>query len=161
MPHETSAAGPFKFRLSRFVSGQLGVDETAVADTSQIDAGPRNKTGGLKKFYGRRGGFDFVQVVNSTDEILAADADGTAAQDVPPATSVNISGVGPEVEAEGQVVSYTRVAVTNTGIANGVAIDPQEIAVAFGNQPRPEESRKQGLALDVVDPLPGVVRRGD
>jgi hypothetical protein len=137
----------------------MDVDETAVLDTSELNAGPRNKEGGLKKYYGRRGGFDFVQVVNSTDEILAADADGAAAQDVPPATSVNISGVGPEVEASGQVVSYTRVAVTNTGIANNQAIDPAEIAVAFGNQPRPEESQGNGLAIDVADPIPGLVRR--
>jgi len=157
--HKTSAAGPFKFRLSVATSGQLEVDETAVIDTSELNAGPRDKKGGLKKFYGTRGGFDFVQVVNSTDEILAADADGSAAQDVPPATSVNISGVGPEVEATGQVVSYTRVAVTNTGIANNQAIDPDEIAVAFGNQPRPEESRSNGLAIDVADPIPGLVRR--
>jgi len=161
MPHQTSAAGPFKFRLSRFVSGDLEVGETAVVDTSEVNGGPRNKKGGLKKFYGNRGGFDFVQVVNSTDEILAADADGTAAQDVPPSTSINISGVGPEVEAQNQVVSYTRVAVTNTGISNDEAVPPEEIAVAFGNQPRPEENQKQGIAIDVIDPLPGVVRRGD
>ena len=161
MVRQTSAAGPFKFRLSRFTSGQLEVDETVAVNTSQIEAGPRNKEGGLTKFYGQRGGFDFVQVVNSTDEILAADADGTAAQDVPPSTSVNISGVGPEVKVSGEEVSYTRVSVTNTGIANNQAVEPNEIAVAFGNQPRPEESRQEGIAIDVIDPLPGVVRRGD
>ena len=160
MVHNTSAAGPFKFRLSVAVSGDLQVDQTAVIDTSELDAGPRNKTGGLKKFYGQRGGFDFVQVVNSTDEILLADADGSAEQDVPPSTSVNISGVGPEVQASGQVVSYTRAAITNTGIANNAAVDPDKIAVAFGNQPRPEEE-SGGLAIDVADPIPGVVRRGD
>jgi hypothetical protein len=159
MPHTTSAAGPFKFRLSKVVSGDLTVDETAVVDTSELNAGPRNKEGGLKKFYGARGGFDFVQVVNSTDEILLADADGSAEQDVPPSTSVNISGVGPQVEASGQVVSYTRVAVTNTGLENSAKINPDKVAVAFGNQPRPEEARGNGLAIDVADPIPGLVRR--
>jgi hypothetical protein len=159
MPHTTSAAGPFKFRLSKVVSGDLAVDETAVVDTSELNAGPRNKEGGLKKFYGARGGFDFVQVVNSTDEILLADADGSAEQDVPPSTSVNISGVGPQVEASGQVVSYTRVAVTNTGLENSAKINPDKVAVAFGNQPRPEEARGNGLAIDVADPIPGLVRR--
>lgn len=161
MVRQTSAAGPFKFRLSRFVNGQLEVNETASVNAGQIKAGPRNKEGGLKKFYGQRGGFDFIQVVNSTDEIMAADADGTATQDVPPSTSVNISGVGPEVKASGEEVSYTRVAITNTGIANSQSVEPNEIAVAFGNQPRPEESRQEGIAIDVIDPLPGVVRRGD
>jgi hypothetical protein len=159
MPHTTSAAGPFKFRLSAAVSGQFNVGETAVLDTSELNAGPRNKEGGLKKFYGARGGFDFVQVVNSTDEILLADADGSAEQDVPPNTSVNISGVGPQVEASGQVVSYTRVAVTNTGIINNSQVDQEKIAVAFGNQPRPEEAGGNGLAIDVADPIPGLVRR--
>jgi hypothetical protein len=159
MVHTTSAAGPFKFRLSVAVSGQFNVGETAVVDTSELNAGPRNKDGGLKKFYGSRGGFDFIQVVNSTDEILLADADGAAEQDVPPNTSVNISGVGPEVEAHSEVVSYTRVAITNTGIINNSQVDQEKIAVAFGNQPRPEEAKSNRLAIDVADPIPGLVRR--
>ena len=158
MPNKTSAAGPFKFRLSRFHGSTLGQNERATINTRSIEAGPRNKKGGLTKYYGARGGFDFVQVVNSTDEILEADADGAVAQDIPPATSVNISGVGPEVEAKGQVASYTRVTVENTGIATNGGVSTEKIAVAFGNQPRPEEARESELAFEPLQFVPGVVR---
>jgi len=160
MPRQTSAAGPFKFRLDELHGPTLSPGETVTVNTRSAEAGPRDKKGGLKKYYGRRGGFDFVQVVNSTDEILEADADGAVAQDIPPSTSINISGVGPEVEAEGQVASYTRVSVANTGIAAGNDVATEEIAVSFGNQPRPEESRSSGLAFDPISFVPGVVRNG-
>ena len=160
MTPQTSAAGPFKFRLSELHGSTLAVDETAVVNTRSLNGGPRNKQGGLTKYYGARGGFDFVQVVNSTGEILEANADGAVAQDVPPSTSINISGVGPQVEAESQVASYTRVSVTNTGIANSAGVATEEIAVAFGNQPRPEEAGGGGLAFDPLEFVPGVVRDG-
>lgn len=160
MVRQTSAAGPFKFRLSELHGSTLNVGETVEVNTRSLKAGPRGKKGGLTKYYGSRGGFDFVQVVNATDDILEADADGAVAQDIPPATSVNISGVGPEVEAKGQVASYTRVSVENTGIATGAAVDAEKITVAFGNQPRPEESRGSELAFEPLEFVPGVVRNG-
>jgi hypothetical protein len=160
MSPQTSAAGPFKFRLSELHGSTLDVGETVVVNTRSLNGGPRNKQGGLTKYYGRRGGFDFVQVVNSTAEILEANADGAVAQDVPPSTSINISGVGPQIEAESQVTSYTRVAVTNTGIATSGGVATEEITVAFGNQPRPEESQQAGIAFDPLEFVPGVVRNG-
>ena len=160
MVKRTSAAGPFKFRLSELYGSSLESGATATVNTRSIEAGPRNKEGGLTKYYGTRGGFDFVQVVNSTDEILEADADGSVAQEIPPSTSVTISGVGPDVEAQGQVTSYTVVRVTNTGIAVGNAVDTEKIAVSFGNQPRPEESQGSELAFEPLQFVPGVVRNG-
>ena len=160
MVRQTSAAGPFRVRLSEIDDSDIAVGETRVVDTRTLKAGPRNKRGGLKKYYGARGGFDFVQVVNSTDEILAANTDGSVEQDVPPSTSVNVSGAGPNAKGPRESASYTKVAVTNTGIANNAVVKPEEVAVAFGNQPRPEESESGEIAFEPLDFVPGLVRNG-
>jgi len=160
MVNQTSAAGPFKIRLSELDSTLMAPGDTRVINTRSIAAGPRGKEGGLTKYYGSRGGFDFVQVVNSTDEILAADTDGSVEQDVPPSTSINVSGAGPNAEGAREAAAYTRVSVTNTGIAQGADVDPEKVTVAFGNQPRPEESERGELAFDPIEFVPGVVRNG-
>ena len=160
MVNQTSAAGPFRLRLSELDSSDLSVGEKRTINTRSLEAGPRNKRGGLTKYYGDRGGFDFVQVVNSTDEILAADTDGSAEQDVPPATSINVSGAGPNADGAREAASYTRVTIENTGIATGAAVDPEKISIAFGNQPRPEEGAQGGIAFEPLEFVPGVVRNG-
>lgn len=158
MVENTSNAGPFRFRL-----GQLPVGTPVVFNTQEADGGPRNKPGGLTKFYGRRGGFDFVIVTNNSDEIISVETNGGAGQDVPPATSTVVSGVGPDGTPTPSSTAYTFVEVTNTGIVGGVAVAADEVSVAFGNGPRPEEAsggRAGGFAFDVADLIPGVVRNG-
>jgi len=160
MVNQTSAAGPFRLRLNELNSSDIEVGETRTVNTRSLKAGPRNKEGGLTKYYGQRGGFDFVQVINQTNEILAVETDGGAQQDVPPNTSVNVSGSGPNADGYRESASYTRVSVENTGIVNNSAANAEEISVAFGNQPRPEEAAKSGLAFEPLDFVPGLVRNG-
>lgn len=157
MVRQTSGAGPFRFRL-----GSIDVGESETVNTRQSLGGPRDKRGGLTKFYGDRGGFDFAVVTNNSDEVIEATADGGVRQDVPAATSVVISGVGPDGSPEPESTVYTVVTVENTGFITSATIDANLISVAFGNQARPEESNggSGGVGIDITDAIPGVVRNG-
>lgn len=150
MPNQTSSAGPFRLAPD----SDLAAGESAILNTREVEAGPRNKKGGLRKFYGPRGGFDYVQVTNGSDELITVQADGGAGQDVPPATTVTISGVGPDGSSVEQSATYTRAIVTNTGAITNASVEKEKLSIAFGNHPRPEE-REQRASFNPLTALRG------
>lgn len=154
MVENTSNAGPFRFEPD----SSLAVDEDLVFNTETARFGPQDKEGFLRKFYGSRGGFDFVRVVNSSDEIIKAETNGGVGEDVPPSTSKSISGTGPDGNSPGEATAYTFVRLVNTGVITSAAVAANKLQVTFGNLTRPEEAGGSGVVFDPVTIIPGFGR---
>lgn len=148
----TSNAGPFRVGIDE----PIDPGETVHLDFRQMEAGPRNKKGWLTKWFGPRRGMDFVQVTSVGDEPVRAESNGGVNRIVPAATTVTISGTGPEgAETGNQASTYDFVKVTNEG---GTQIAAGEVEVSTGNLRRREEEQENRRVFDPITAIPGVNR---
>lgn len=152
MIEATSNAGPFRVGIDQ----ALDPGETVRLDFRQIEAGPNNKEGWLTKWFGARAGMDFIQVTSTTDLPVRAESNGGVNRLVPGATTVTISGTGPDGEAAGRKAStYSFVRVTNESSS---IIDAGDVEVSTGNLSREEEEQQGQRVFDPLTMIPGVNR---
>lgn len=155
MIKQTSNAGPF-----RLVNAQtLSPGDRETRNTREEAFGPRNQQGYLKKFYGQRGGFDFIEVTNSSNVPINVRADGNTEFTVPPASSTVVTGAGPDGTVDQNSTAYTSATIINPSF-NTTDVDPNDVAVHFGNMPRPEESGGSNVRFDPLSIIPGLSSNG-
>lgn len=137
---DESNAGPFKVGLD----GTLAAGETRVVEFAEVEAGPSQKFGYIRKIFGSVGGVDYVYIVNASGELITVETKSGATV-VPSATSQNLDS-GP----------YRSVKITNEG-ANSVNTGADDqIAIEVGNGPRSgDEGKSFSLRNAVNDAIPG------
>lgn len=132
-----SNAGPYTIGLD----SPLSAGEETILRFEEVNAGPADKKGYLKKLYGKEGGIDYIYVVNASDELVNVTVKGDNSF-VPPATSQNLES-GP--------FRYVKVANEGSTTINQDSTD--SIKVIVGNNVRQEESFSARDAVN--DMVPG------
>jgi len=141
MPIEPSSAGPFTLTLRE----QLASDGSEQSYRFEnIEAGPADKEGWLTKFYGDRGGLDYIRVTNTSQYDLFVIPTGGGPVRVESATSLNFDS-GPQVGFR----IYS---------AGGGAIGPSDVTINVGNISRGEDNEGPNFSARsaVEDIIPGV-----
>lgn len=134
---DESNAGPFKVGLE----GSLAAGETRVVEFAEVEAGPSQKFGYLRKIFGSLGGVDYVYIVNASGELITVETKSGATV-VPSATSQNLDS-GP----------YRSVKVTNEG-ANAINTGASDqIAIEVGNGPRTGSEGESFSTRDAINQI--------
>jgi len=122
---EPSNAGPFD------VSPEDPIDpgETFRVRFGEVEAGPAGKQGYLEKAYGRRGGLDYLFIVNTSPQLIKVESQAGVTF-IPSATSQNLDE-GP----------YRYLYVTNEGSGSVNNDSTDKVAVQVGNGERSQEQQ--------------------
>lgn len=134
-------AGPYTIG----VDGVMEPNDTVPHLFSEVEAGPENKAGFLRKVFGDRGGMDFLFVVNASSNVVQISTK-SGNSFLPPATSQTLdSGI------------YTSATVTNLGSTNINTGDDDQVKVIVGNSDRNTDNGPSFSPVRAVeDTIPGV-----
>lgn len=136
-------AGPYEVGLN----GSLAAGASTEILLSEVRAGAGDKKGFLRKVFGKRGGMDFIFIVNASGELISVEAK-SGKTFIPPATSQNLTN-GP----------YRQFTVINEGANSVNNNDDDRVAVEVGNNERrsaPEDKPTFSARDALNDTVPGL-----
>lgn len=136
---DQSNAGPFDISPQ----GSIAPGEEYRQRFEETQAGPANKEGFLTKLYGERGGLDYIFVVNSSPELIRAEATGDDTY-IPSATSQNL-----------EAGSYREITIINEGASDINTGSDDAVKILVGNTDRSGQPTFSGRRA-ISDLIPGV-----
>lgn len=136
---DPSNAGPYTVG----VDGTLSPDVTEEIRFSEVQAGPQNKYGYLRKIFGDKGGTDYIFIVNASGELIEVETK-SGSSFIPEATSQPLTN-GP----------FRSVKITNVGANDINTGDTDRVKVMTGNNTRETGAPKFSPRRALKDMVPG------